>query len=175
VKPWGAAGQAGTVALEQHRRERRDVLRPCPQGREREVQDVQPVEEILAEPTGGDRGPQVDVGRRDHPDVDRALGGGADPPHPPLLQGAVELHLHRQRQLGDLVEEDRAAVGLLEQARGDRRSAPVKLPRTWPNSSLSSSASGIAPQLTATKRAPPARPTRGSRGPRPPCRCRSRR
>ena len=31
------------------------------------------------------------------------------------------------------------------------RSAPVKAPRAWPNSSLSSSASGIAPQFTATK------------------------
>ena len=30
------------------------------------------------------------------------------------------------------------------------RSAPVNAPRTWPNSSLSSSSSGIAPQFTAT-------------------------
>jgi hypothetical protein len=45
------------VALEQHRRERRDVLAPCAQRREREVQDVQPVEEILAELTGGDARP----------------------------------------------------------------------------------------------------------------------
>ena len=32
------------------------------------------------------------------------------------------------------------------------RTAPVKAPRSWPNSSLSSSVSGMAPQLTDTKR-----------------------
>ena len=36
-------------------------------------------------------------------------------------------------------------------APGARRVAPVKAPRTWPNSSLSSSPSGSAPQSTATK------------------------
>ncbi len=41
-------------------------------------------------------------------------------------------------------------------ARGGARSRPEKAPRSWPNSSLSSSADGIAAQLTATKR--PLRP-----------------
>ena len=56
----------------------------------------------------------------------------------------------RERHLADLVEEQRAAVGLLERARVLGRSAPVKAPRSWPNSSLSISSSGMAAQLTAT-------------------------
>ena len=75
--------------------------------------------------------------------------GAADARELALLEHAQELGLHRQRQLADLVEEQRAAVGGLEQA--DLRSrAPVKAPFSWPNSSLSSSVSGIAAQLTAT-------------------------
>jgi hypothetical protein len=45
-----------------------------------------------------------------------------------LLQHAQELDLHRRRHLGDLVEEDGAAVGQLEQP-GLAATAPVKAPR----------------------------------------------
>jgi hypothetical protein len=36
--------------------------------------------------------------------------------HPLLLDRAQQLHLHRQRQIGNLVEEQRAPVGRLEEA-----------------------------------------------------------
>ena len=42
---------------------------------------------------------------------------GAERLDRPLLQHAQQLGLRRQRQLGDLVEEQRAAVGGLEAAR----------------------------------------------------------
>ena len=67
----------------------------------------------------------------------------ADRAHGPLLQRAQQLRLQRERQLADLVEEQRAAVGLHEQARCGWLRASVNAPRTWPNSSLSSSASGM--------------------------------
>ena len=85
------------------------------EGRNLDRQHVEPVEEILAELAGGDPGAEVDVGRSDHAHIDRALIAGADPAHQALLEHAVELYLHRQREVGDLVEEDGAAVGLLEQ------------------------------------------------------------
>ena len=74
----------------------------------------------------------------------------AEPPERPLLQHAQELHLRRRRHLGDLVEEQRAAMGELEAALPaiDRR--PVNAPFSWPKISLSSSVSGIAAQLMAT-------------------------
>ncbi len=40
----------------------------------------------------------------------------ADRPHLALLQHAQQLHLQRQRHVADLVEEQRAAVGRLEEA-----------------------------------------------------------
>ena len=49
-------------------------------------------------------------------DVDRDLLRAADARERPLLQHAQQLHLHRRLHLADLVEEQRAAVGELEDA-----------------------------------------------------------
>ena len=143
------------------------------------VHDVQPVVEVLAEVAARATAvAEVAVGRRDHAHVEPASLVG-----PPTR---LDLALLRARagastwiaggQLADLVEEERAAARPARSGPTRRASAPVKAPRSWPKSSLSSSVSGSAPQLSATKRprAPPAR-SRGARAPPPPCRCRSRR
>ena len=67
-----------------------------------------------------------------------------------LLERAQDLGLQRQRQVADLVEEDRAAVAPPRTCPSLRPAAPVNAPFSWPNSSVSSSASGIAAQLIAT-------------------------
>ena len=54
------------------------------------------------------------MGGADDAHVDRLLGSGADLAHPPLLDRAQQLDLHRQRQVGHLVEHQGAAVGRLE-------------------------------------------------------------
>jgi hypothetical protein len=75
---------------------------------------------------------------------------GADRAHALFLDHAQQLHLQVQRQLGDLVEEQRAAVARLEQAfLVGVRAGEAAL--AWPNSSLSISSAGIAPQFTGTK------------------------
>ena len=51
-----------------------------------------------------------------HAHVDFLLGAAAEPAELPLLQHAQQLDLRRRRHLGDLVEEQRAAVGELEAA-----------------------------------------------------------
>jgi hypothetical protein len=56
----------------------------------------------------------------------------------------------RPSHLGDLVEQNGAAIGLLELARL-LAWAPVKAPFSWPNSVASSMFSGMAAQLMATK------------------------
>ena len=56
------------------------------------------------------------MGGAQQPHVDRQLGHRADRPHRALLDRAQQLRLHRQRQVADLVEEQRAAVGGLEEA-----------------------------------------------------------
>ena len=106
VTPRGAGGEVLG--------EESDVLAALAQRWQGERHDVQAVVEILAEAPGGDLGREVAVGRRDDAHVDRNLGGRADAGDLALLQRPQELRLQRERQLADLVEEDRAGVGGLE-------------------------------------------------------------
>ena len=54
--------------------------------------------------------------RADDAHIEHLLGGGTDRTHRALLDRAQQLALHRQRQLADLVEKERAAAGGLEEA-----------------------------------------------------------
>src|SRR5947199_22969 len=58
----------------------------------------------------------VAVGGGDDADVDGVRLRRADRPHLHLLEHPQELYLETRRQLGDLVEEDRAVVGAAEEA-----------------------------------------------------------
>jgi len=78
--------------------------------------DLEPVVEILAESLGGDSLLQIPVGRRDQAEIDFDLRGTAHPPKLVPLDDAQELGLSGGIELTDLVEEQRAAVGELEQA-----------------------------------------------------------
>ena len=116
VEPGEGAPQDPGVLLQEGGRQERDVLAPLAQRRQRHREDVEPVEEVLAEPPGRHLGLEVAVGGGDDADVHRQRHVLADPADLLLLQDPVELDLHRQRQVADLVEEDGAAVGLLEEA-----------------------------------------------------------
>ena len=59
---------------------------------------------------------QVAVRRGDDADVDLPAPVLADATHLALLERAEELRLEAQRHLADLVEEERPAVGRLEEA-----------------------------------------------------------
>jgi hypothetical protein len=67
-----------------------------------------------------------------------------------VLEDLQELGLDALRQETDLVEEEGALVGRLEEACLVGWRASVKAPRSKPNSSASSKVSGIAAQLTST-------------------------
>ncbi len=86
------------------------------QRRNGDRKDVEAVEQVLAEPAALDQFDQVLVGRRDQADVDLDRTAGADRVDLAVLQRAQQLHLRVQRQLADLVEEQRAAVRLDELA-----------------------------------------------------------
>src|SRR4051794_7585692 len=86
------------------------------QRRQLEREHVQPVVEILAELAGAHGVGRVLVGRGNHPHVDALLLTAAQTPERPLLQDAQQLHLRRRLHLGNLVEEQRAAVRELEDA-----------------------------------------------------------
>ena len=100
-----------------------DVLAPVGERRQVHGHDVEPVIEILAEAAGGDLVGQDSRGRGDdaHVDLDGALA--ADPNEALIGQHAQDLALGRERHVGDLVEEERAAMRLLEQARAGELAA----------------------------------------------------
>jgi hypothetical protein len=103
------------VAFDEQGCEERNVVAALAQRWHSDQEHVDPVEQVVAELACRHRGTQVDGGRRDDPDVGRTFEAVADAPHAAVLQGAVELDLHRERQLADLVEEQRSVVCLLEQ------------------------------------------------------------
>ena len=70
--------------------------------------------EILAEVPGRDLGLDVAAGRRHDAHVDRDLGRAADPLEGLVDQDAQDLVLGVARHVGDFVDEQRAAVGELE-------------------------------------------------------------
>ena len=93
-----------------------DVARPLAQRRQAQVHDVQAVEQVLAErPVAHGLG-QVAVGGGQDADVDLHRLGAADPVDLALLDGAQQLGLQAAVHLADFVEQQGAAVGLLELA-----------------------------------------------------------
>ena len=99
-------------------REQRDVLAALAQRRQRRPADhVEPVVQVLAEAPRLDLVGEVAVGRGDDARTStRRASSCRRPADLALLQHAQQLGLQLERQLADLVEEQRAAVGLLEQA-----------------------------------------------------------
>ena len=97
----------------------------------------------------------------------------ADRAHLALLERAQELRLHVERQLADLVEEERAAARLRRRGPCASAFASVKAPRAWPKSSLSRSGRGHRRAVDGDERPVLAAALRrGCRARRAPCRCR---
>ncbi len=85
--------------------QQRDVVAPLAQRRQVDLDRVEPEQQVLAEAllVGQLLGRQV--GRGDHPHVDRHRPVGADRNHLPLLERGQQLGLEMERQVADLVEE----------------------------------------------------------------------
>src|SRR5881409_3350867 len=77
-------------------------------------EDVQAVVEVFAEALLLDQPSEVAVRRGDQADVDLDRPGAADTLELLLLEDPEELRLELERDLADLVEEERAAMGHLE-------------------------------------------------------------
>src|SRR5205814_7584862 len=71
-------------------------------------------EEIGAELSRLGERREVEIGRCHDAYVDDLLGIAADPLEAAVFDDAQQLLLYRERGLGDLVEEERAAIGELE-------------------------------------------------------------
>ena len=130
--------------------QRRDVLAPLPQGRDLDRNDVEAVVEVLAEvarrrpsPRGRGGWPRRRARRRESARRRRPAS-----PRAPAARAAAwpaRCAASRRSRRGTA---SRRAPPTMRPVRA--LSAPVKAPRTWPNSSASASASGMAAMLTAT-------------------------
>ena len=153
--------------------ERIDVLAPLAQRRDADREDAHAVEEVLAEEALGDEPVEGPVRGGDDPHVDLDRRRPADAVEGALLQHAQELGLRRRRELADLVQEDRAAVGELELPEPARRGAREGALLVAEELALEQRVRNRRavdrderPRRAATR-------ARGSRGRRAPCRCRS--
>jgi hypothetical protein len=79
-------------------RKRQDVVAAFGERRQRELDRVEPVEQVLAELAAADHARQVGVGRADDAHLDLAFAVAAQPLEAPGLEHAQQLHLARRRQ-----------------------------------------------------------------------------
>ena len=96
--------------------ERHDVFGTLAQRRHTNAHDVEAIEQILPKAALGDFRSQVAIRGAHHPDVHLATEGRADTPDLLLLKDSQQLRLGTRREIGNLVEEQRAAVGLFDEA-----------------------------------------------------------
>ena len=100
---------------------------------------VQAIEQIAAKRARVHRGLEVGIGRGDEPHVDGAHVVLADAAHFARFERAQQLGLHPRRHRPDLVEKQRPARGVLDQARAGRGRA-------------GKGAAGVAEELVFEKR-----------------------
>src|SRR5690606_19235084 len=86
------------------------------QRRQVDADDVQAIEQVLAEVAARHLLLEIDVGRGDDANIDLDSGGITDALELALLEHAQELDLQLRLHRADLVEEDRSAVGGFEAA-----------------------------------------------------------
>ena len=96
--------------------EHRDVFAPLAQWRDADHHDRDAVVEIGAEGPGIDALLGILVGRSDEPDVGADRLGAADLDELAALDHAQQLGLQRRAELAQLVDEERAGIGLREDA-----------------------------------------------------------
>jgi hypothetical protein len=72
------------------------------------VENLQPIEEVGAEPPGGHLGRQIAVRRGNQADIRLERRCSAKPLEFPLLQHTEQLDLHRSGEFANLVKEQRS-------------------------------------------------------------------
>ena len=120
----GASG-AGAIPASEPRKKAAsagDVAGAFAERGQRDFEDVEAVVEILAETSGADFVAEIFVRRGDEPQIDAQVFATAEPGEGALLDEAQQLRLDGGRDVGDFIEEKRAAVGAFEVAgaRGQR-------------------------------------------------------
>jgi len=110
------SGEVGGEACGGVANDARDVFAAVAQRREFDVGAFDAEVEVLSEAAGGDFVFEVFVGGADEADVDLARFIGADADDLAVFEDAEELGLHGEWHVAEFVEEERAAVGVFEDA-----------------------------------------------------------
>ena len=108
-------GGLGVLAQEVPR-QRWDVFAALAQRRHLDLDDVEPVVEVLAEQALADEADEVFVGGGDNAHADCAGFLAADAADLAVFEDTQQFALHVQAEVADLVKEQRALVGEFEQA-----------------------------------------------------------
>src|SRR5882724_1258818 len=93
-----------------------DVLAPLAQGRQDDWDDVEAIEQVIAELTLLHELPQVAVGCGQHPHVRRRGSVGPDRSYLALLYNPEELDLQRWRHLPNFIQKECPTVGFFKEA-----------------------------------------------------------
>src|SRR5690606_556382 len=93
-----------------------DILAPISEWRYRQFNRCQAEIKVGPEPAGIDLGLEIDLGRRNEPNIEIARDVGAQRFDTPLLDRAQHLCLKRQRHGFNFVEKNRTAPGKFELA-----------------------------------------------------------
>src|SRR5262249_41299165 len=96
--------------------ENRHVVGPFAEGGNAETRDVQSIIKVGPKPASVDCFAQIVIRRGDDANVEPNGFGAAETLDRPLLERAQELRLHVERELADLIEENRPALGRLDGA-----------------------------------------------------------
>src|ERR1700676_2598753 len=97
--------------------QQRDVATTLAQRRDADVEDLEPIKQVLSKAPVRDRPPQVAVARGDDTDVSLGETRTAEPPELPLLQYPEKLRLGHRTHLTYFVEEQHACRGQFDLAR----------------------------------------------------------
>ena len=117
---FGSTARSRPLFCRKWRDERTDVLRPLAQRRQAQAHDVQAMQQVLAEQSLAHALLEVLVRRGDDAHVRAQRRVTADAVVLAVGEHAQEPHLQVGRHVADLVEEQRAALGLLEAAAAQR-------------------------------------------------------
>ena len=171
----GGNGRAGTRDLTPEvARQDRDVPAAAAQRRQLDAPHRETEEEVVAEAARLHLAVEVAPRRGDDAHVDAIPPFGADPLHLAALDGTQELGLEHRLELADLVDEERPAVGLLEDAAPLRERSRERAPLVTEERRLEQRRRdrGAVEHDERTGRA--RRPTRETPRRAPPCPCPSR-
>src|SRR3989475_5384658 len=110
IEPGNILAVALRVAVEKMVRQEIDVLPAVSQRRDVDLDSIQAKEQVLTEPAGSSLGIHVSICSREHSHVDAPRGGRAYALEIPRFQNAQEVCLQIEWNVGDFVQEQRAAI-----------------------------------------------------------------